>query len=224
MRSSSGQSCSGVRGWPAKGVAAGQGYPVDATGLQPIFTRPCERPQRGDSLPAATPGVWQGVWQGVGEVDSSAQMWNRLRRWDPSALPLACDLLACDLLAYSHGGMAQPAALESQAGAGVAARTPAGWGTWRRPYPCSRCGYGPCGFCRSASSYGDPSQHNRSTRSRSGSSAATWSAEGRTWLSICACSGSGQRSCDGVNDRTDMKKGVLALQPAEKDVGPLATA
>ena len=37
--------------------------------------------------------------------------------------------------------------------------------------------------------------------------------QAHTWLSTC--SGSGQRSSDGVNDRTGMAQAVLALKPAE---------
>ena len=44
-----------------------------------------------------------------------------------------------------------------------------------------------------------------------------WAAQARTWLSTC--SGSGQRSSDGVNDRTGMTQGVLALEPPESTDG-----
>lgn len=44
-----------------------------------------------------------------------------------------------------------------------------------------------------------------------------WAAQRRTWFSTC--SGSGQHSSDGVNDRTGMTQDVLALEPPESTDG-----
>ncbi|MCX5966416.1 MAG: hypothetical protein NTV57_01990 [Cyanobacteria bacterium] len=52
---------------------------------------------------------------------------------------------------------------------------------------------------------------------RHASDAEAITAQARTWLSTC--SGSGQRSSDGVNDRTGMTQGVLALEPPESTDG-----
>lgn len=52
---------------------------------------------------------------------------------------------------------------------------------------------------------------------RHASDAEAITAQRRTWFSTC--SGSGQRSSDGVNDRTGMTQGVLALEPPESTDG-----
>lgn len=49
------------------------------------------------------------------------------------------------------------------------------------------------------------------------SDAEVITAQAHTWFSTC--SGSGQHSSDGVNDRTGMTQGVLALEPPESTDG-----